>query len=178
MWNYKHRRASFFLGIVLISSIAGCNEVSDELSVLAQSDRVRTDSHNDTIDTTQSAFAPTVEGERQGLWRGGPPPINKRQSGIDTYYQLTADDKPGHLTMKLRFEGVVADDAKIQLNGIDGARLEPSSQRTEWRLKPNTASEITLTLTIPTHVSYLNLLTFQNSRGSSRAFLLEIPPNE
>ena len=122
-------------------------------------------------------FAPTVEGDRRGIWYGGSPPINKRASGIKTFYQLKEGEKPNQLLMKLRFEGVVADDALVRFKAIDGARFELSDQRFEWRLKPNVASEISLSLIVPATTSYLTILTFQNKSGSSRAFLLKVPTN-
>lgn len=171
----RHLRAPILAVLFPVALNVGCNQASYDATAPAQG--VKT-SGADTAVTDKSsapAFAPTVEGERKGLWLGGAPPINKRQSGIDTYYQLRAGDTPKHLTMKLRFEGVVADDALVRFSAIDGARFEPASQRTEWRLKPNIASEVTLNLVVPSTTSYLILSTQQNKRGASRAFLLELP---
>ena len=120
-------------------------------------------------------FAPTVESERHGIWHGGPPPINKRGSGIDTFYRIKTSDKPNHLTMTLRFEGVVADDAKVAFRPIDGAVFARSDQQSQWRLKPNTASQLTFTIVVPSGISYLALDTFQHGKGAARAFVLDIP---
>lgn len=118
-------------------------------------------------------FAPTVESERLGNWLGGAPPHNKRASGVLTYYRIKAADKPNHLIMTLRFEGIVADDAKIVFRPIDGAKFAQTDQPSQWRLTPNMVSEITFTVVVPNGISYLALDTFQNNQGASRAFLLE-----
>ncbi len=39
--------------------------------------------------------------ERKGIWRGGAPPINKRMSGIDTYYRIKQGAKPNQLAVRL-----------------------------------------------------------------------------
>ena len=120
-------------------------------------------------------FAPTVENERHGKWLGGIAPHNKRASKVDTYYRIKAAEKPNHLTMTLRFEGIFADDAKIAFRPIDGAKFKLPDQQSVWRLKPGTASEITFTLVVPDSASYLALDTMQNNQGAARAFVLKLP---
>ncbi|WP_196797959.1 hypothetical protein [Colwellia sp. PAMC 21821] len=117
-------------------------------------------------------FAPTVDKPRTGYWLGGSPPINKRSSGIDTYYKVTPSNKPKHLWVTLQFEGVVSDDAFIKFNAIDGAEVV-NNQPKKWLLKADIISQVTFEVKVPVTISYLTLYTFQNGRGASRAFLLE-----
>jgi hypothetical protein len=125
--------------------------------------------------TSQEVFASTAAGERQGVWKGGPPPQNKQKAGISTYYRIKTGSEPGTITMVMRFEGVKSPDARVDFKLLDGARFEPLGQRNEWRLKPDVASQVSLTLAVPETVSYLTLNAFQNGRASARAFILETP---
>ena len=125
--------------------------------------------------TETEVFAPTVENERRGRWFGGIAPHNKRASGIETYYRIKAEEKANHLTMTLRFEGISSEDAKVDFRVIDGAKFKQIDQRTHWRLKPNIASEVIIPLVVPDGISYLTLDSSQNNKGSSRAFVLNIP---
>lgn len=99
--------------------------------------------------------------------------MNKQASKINTYYRIKKTDKPNLLYITLQFEGVVYDDASVTIKTIDGAKFEHSGQQTTWRLRPNAVSEISFTVIVPDHPSYLSLNTFQNGRGAARAFLLK-----
>ncbi len=118
-------------------------------------------------------FAPVAEGPRQGLWSGGVPAINKQQSGINTYHRLLAGPAVDEITVHLRFEGVVADDAVVRFQGLGGAVLRPAGQPAVLRLKPGVASEVRLNLMAPVGPSYLSVNTSQKGRGASLAVLLE-----
>lgn len=117
-------------------------------------------------------YAPTVDKPRAGHWLGGSPPINKRASGIDTYYKVTPSNKPKHLWVTLQFIGVISDDAYIKLNTIDGAEII-NNHPVKWLLKAEAISQVSFEVKVPKTVSYLALHTFQNGKGSSRAFILE-----
>ncbi|WP_077338660.1 hypothetical protein [Pseudocolwellia agarivorans] len=117
-------------------------------------------------------FAVTVDESRSGLWLGGSPPINKRASGIDTYYKMSVGSKPNRLLVTLQFERVTADDAYISFNALDGAEIS-LTQPLKYKLKANKVSEVTFEVAIPETPSYLALYTFQNGRGASRAFKLK-----
>lgn len=120
-------------------------------------------------------YAPIVEQNRTGSWLGGAPPINKRASGIDTYYRLQPEGTPNHLLMTLRFEGVTAEDAKVSFRTLDGAKFKQANQQAQWRLKAHAVSEVEFIVVVPNSVSYLTLDTFQNNQGASRAFVLALP---
>jgi hypothetical protein len=182
----KHENA-YYLALVFsvllsLVTLSGCEKSDDE--TLESNDKsghtVLSKGLPNTVKSASFAeinkaivFAPTVDKNRKGLWLGGSPPINKRASGIDTYYRIKETDQPNQLTITLRFEGVVGDDATILVRPIDGAKFNPSNQRTKWRLKPNMISEITFTVVVPEGVSYLALDTFQKNQGAARAFILK-----
>ena len=164
------RTTSIGLVAVLAAAASGCGQ---QVAVPARTAASAAAGREISAAASGSDFAPIAENDRRGLWLGGPPPHNKDQAGISAYYQLRSGGTADRLTMKLRFEGVVADDAVVRVSGIDGARLDPAVQRSEWRLKPNVASEITITLAVPAGPSYLTLYASQNRQGASRAFFLE-----
>lgn len=111
--------------------------------------------------------------KRGSSWLGGSPPINKRASGIDTYYQILATNKPNNLLIKMQFEGVKYDDAYISLKTLDGAKLV-NKDASKWQLNANEVSEVTFEVSVPENISYLSLYTFQNGKGATRAFLLRL----
>ena len=153
------------LSFVLLSCtlLSGCGKPAEKVEAISPKTEISTVTQNISkemdsrvlIDDANKSemFAPTVENERHGVWLGGPPPLNKRASGVVTYYRIKATDKPNHLSMTLRFEEIVADDAKIEFRPIDGAKFALPDQRSLWRLKPNTASEITFNIVVPDGIS-------------------------
>lgn len=172
MGKCSSRFAFVFFVLVSSASLSGC-ENSETGAAIKEVESTKLSAVTEVIHSEETTvFAPTKEKERKGMWRGGPPPINKRASGIDTYYRIKSAGKPNHLKMTLRFEGATFDDARVAFRAIDGAKLDPLGQRTQWRLKPNVASEVSFTVVVPDNVSYLTLDTFQNNKGSSRAFIL------
>jgi len=120
-------------------------------------------------------FAPTVTESRKGQWRGGAAPINKQQSGVNSYYKLkqsrTSEDR---LTMTLRFEGIDAEDAAVEIKLLDGASFVDNKQTTRWRLEPNKVSQVSFDIIVPADKpSYLALTTVQHNLAAARAFVLE-----
>lgn len=108
----------------------------------------------------------------KGLWLGGPEPVSgKLRSGISTYYQMTANPQ-GYLTLLLRFEDVVANDATVQIRTSDGARVLNSVADQIWPLRPNETSKWALELALPLGDSYLHVMTAQRGRHSTRSILL------
>lgn len=164
---------------LIVLALTGCNEASIE-----QNDTLVTKQSSLAIDpsTVQETaakqspvtFATTVAGKRRGFWKGGAAPVNKQQSNINTYYKIKASKTTENtLTMTMRFEGITADDALVEFHLLDGARFVNIDQRTQWRLKPNVASEVSFEVVVPTDKpSYLALSTMQNNLGASRAFVL------
>lgn len=184
----KHKRAyslwlvySAFWPLILLTGCDNANE--NRVNTANQSQDVVKSTQLTAVEKPTSEdlqneillYAPTVEQHRIGLWHGGAPPINKRASGIDTYYRIKPGETPNHLTMTLRFEGVTADDAKVSFRTLDGAKFKQRNQKTQWRLKANSVSELEFTVVVPDNVSYLTLDTFQNNQGASRAFVLALP---
>ncbi len=131
------------------------------------------------------AFAPVYAGEGdipyareagqlKGIWQGGAPPINKRMSGINTYYRINSAEQPEQLEVLLHFEGAVASDAYVEIKAIDGAVIQAPAKHSRWKLKPGVASEISLLLQVPPHApSYLALYTYQNGKSAARAIELK-----
>ncbi len=112
--------------------------------------------------------------EKHGHWLGGEPPINKNQSRINTYYRITPLATPNQLSVVLRFENIVSDDAEVEILAIDGAKIISPGKFTRWRLPKSTASELTLIVSVPDDkASYLSLTTRQWGKGAARAILLE-----
>lgn len=176
---------SLIFGVVLsLIMLSGCENFDvkeahskQESSLIAVSSDITKKAKTTALDEVHEplTFAPTVEQKRTGSWLGGAPPINKRASGINTFYRIKSAGKPNHLVMTLRFEGVEYDDARVEYRTLDGAKFKIKNPKTQWRLKANTASEVTFTLVIPDGISYLALDTFQNNQGASRAFILKVP---
>lgn len=170
--------------LLIIAFLSGCEKTDDETiavnTIAEQTSAISTKTLKSSPIIMQEAnktekFAPTVENDRHGRWLGGIAPHNKRASKVDTYYRIKAAYMPNHLTMTLRFEGILADDAEIAFRPIDGAKFKIPDQQSVWRLKPGIASEITFTLVVPNNVSYLALDTMQNNQASARAFVLKLP---
>ncbi|WP_158971179.1 hypothetical protein [Paraglaciecola sp. L3A3] len=168
------RGAIALLTIFSTAFLFGCeNPDKDALQIAVKSE---SSSSGETLTKQVKSkaidFAPTVSSERKGLWLGGAPALNKRVSMIDTYYQLKAGNSPDQVIMTLRFEGAKTKDARVSFKPIDGAKFLHAEQRAQWKLKPDIASQVTITLVLPKNTSYLTLNTFQNGKGASRAFLL------
>ena len=124
-----------------------------------------------------SSFVPSsaeVVEVRKGLWLGGAPPINKAQSRINTFYRITETDRPHQLSIVLRFEGVVSDDAWVEVLPIDKAIIVSPKNSRRWRLPKASASELSLTVEVPANMpSYLSVNTKQKGKGSNQTLLLE-----
>ncbi|MCI2285780.1 hypothetical protein L3081_23370 [Colwellia sp. MSW7] len=172
---------SVLLFLILLS---GCENADDKTSLpqhksvpIAVAADLTTKAKSIALDNKQgtSVFAPTVDNKRTDIWLGGAPPINKRASGINTYYHIKPEGNPNQIVMTLRFEGIKFDDARVEFRTLDGAKFKEKDQQTQWRLKANTASEVTFTIVVPDGISYLSLDTFQNNQGASRAFILKVP---
>lgn len=118
-------------------------------------------------------YAATTQAPRLGGWQGGPPPINKARARTAVYYQIKPGPTPDTVIVRIRLEEVTADDATIDFKPIDGARLQPAKQRTLYRLKPGTASQLTLTLALPEQDSLLAVYTHQHGFSAARAILLQ-----
>lgn len=173
--NNSHRSA-FFIPVIMAFIITGCSPSDKTADVSVNKvnniEKVASASIEKVDANSQLKFAPTVDEDRTGLWLGGSPPINKRASGIDTYYRMSVGSKPNRLLVTLQFEGVKADDAFFYFKGLDGAEVA-LAQPVKWLLKANVVSEVTFEVKVPDTVSYLTLYTFQNGRGAARAFKLE-----
>ena len=159
--------------VIMLCMITGCTPGAKEDEAANQRANIVVEAKQSVATKSEVAvFATIVDATRDGTWLGGSPPINKRASGVDTFYKIAKDKLSNHLKVTLRFEGITAEDAYISFSAIDGATLLPE-QQTKWRLKSNEVSEVSFEVVVPESVSYLTLYTYQNGQGASRAFLLE-----
>lgn len=118
-------------------------------------------------------LAPLASTPRAEPWLGGPEaPSGKLRSGVVTYYRF-ASHPPDPVTVILRWEEALADDATAEVSLSDGARFADPQQATRWRLTPNRVSELSLTvIPDPLQPSYLNVFTAQAGRHSARSMVL------
>lgn len=104
VYLYTRYTAFTLLATTLLNVVACSPQEQNKTMQVTQSSALNIDTelNSKPIDTQSiQNRAQTVTTPRSSSWLGGSPPINKRASGIDTYYQISATNKPNQLLIKM-----------------------------------------------------------------------------
>jgi hypothetical protein len=160
-------RLDFLKLVVLVATLTACLRGQD----------LPTQTQSTAKESSMVALAPSTQEPRQGQWQGGPEELSgKLRSGISTYYRLPEAPLKANsaFEIELRFEGVTATDASVEVRSSDGLKFLSKQDHHIWRLSKDQASVVRIGLLAPLGDSYLHIMTGQMGRKAVRSFVINI----